>query len=383
MKKQAIGVLLYFLILLQACEYSPKWQTEMVDGENSSVGKFTSLALDSNGNPHITYYDEDNKKLKYAHKDMNGWHTETVGNTEDAGVIAVDSNNIPHISYRDSSNKYLKYGYRDSEGWHIETVDNKGLVSGYIAIALDANRQPHIVYVNNIQNILGHYQEQDYYRSELKYARKDATGWHIETADSTGWQSEILFLSLALDSHNNPHISYYSYTDLWPHARPGWGSLMYAHHDSSEWIVADINPDNEVSVGSYGCNSIALDSKNNIHISYYRVATYQGYDNNLMYILKDKLGWHIETVDSTAGVGAYTSLALDSNKKPHISYYDAGNKNLKYAFKDLFGWHLETVDSTDDVGSFTSIALDSQSNPHISYYDESNKDLKYTYLITK
>jgi hypothetical protein len=67
MKKPTLGVLLYFLILLQSCGYCSKWQTERVDGENSSVGQGTYLALDSNGNPHLSYYDESNKDLKYAH----------------------------------------------------------------------------------------------------------------------------------------------------------------------------------------------------------------------------------------------------------------------------------------------------------------------------
>jgi hypothetical protein len=301
-----------------------------------------------------------------------------VDSTGDAGVLAIDSSNILHISYRDNSKKYLKYGYRDSTGWHIETVDNGDLVSGYISIALDAIGQPHIVYVNNIKNAAGLYQEQDYYKSELKYARRDSAGWHIETALTTDWQTAILFLSLALDSHNTPHISYYCYTSLWPHSRPGWGRLMYAQNDSSEWIAADVDPDDELSVGKY--NSIAIDSENNIHISYFRATYYEDEKNNLKYALKDNSGWHIETVDSTAAVGEYTSLALDSNKHPHISYYDIGNEDLKYAFKDSSGWHLETVDSTGDAGSFTAIALDSNGNPHISYYDATNKDLKYAYL---
>jgi len=41
--------------------------------------------------------------------------------------------------------------------------------------------------------------------------------------------------------------------------------------------------------------------------------------------------WHNETVDSTGIVGHYTSIALDSSNSPHISYYDNAKVALKYA----------------------------------------------------
>jgi hypothetical protein len=41
--------------------------------------------------------------------------------------------------------------------------------------------------------------------------------------------------------------------------------------------------------------------------------------------------WHIDTVDNVEGVGRYTSLDLDNNGLPHISYVNRLNGNLKYA----------------------------------------------------
>jgi hypothetical protein len=40
---------------------------------------------------------------------------------------------------------------------------------------------------------------------------------------------------------------------------------------------------------------------------------------------------------------------------------------LKYAVRIGGAWLTQTVDSAYNVGSYTSINIDSQGNPHISY----------------
>ena len=87
--------------------------------------------------------------------------------------------------------------------------------------------------------------------------------------------------------------------------------------------------------------------------------------------------WVIQTVDSIGIVGNGSSLALDSFNNPHITYYDSTNDDLKYASWTGSSWVIQTVDSTGDVGVDSSLALDSSDNPHISYHDFTNWDLKY------
>ena len=42
----------------------------------------------------------------------------------------------PHISYYDETNADLKYAYRDASGWHIQTVDSEGSVGTSTSLAL-------------------------------------------------------------------------------------------------------------------------------------------------------------------------------------------------------------------------------------------------------
>ncbi len=226
--------------------------------------------------------------------------------------------------------------------WQITVVDSTGQVGYHTSLALDSSDNPHISY-NDVTN------------ADLKYAWYDGT-WHTETVDSTGRVG--YYTSLALDSSDNPHISYYDDSN---------DDLKYAWYDGI-WRTETVD-----SMGDVGWNtSLALDSSDNPHISYNDVT-----NADLKYAWYDGT-WHTETVDSTGRVGYYTSLALDSSDNPRISYYDDTNDDLKYAWYDGT-WHTETVDSTGQVGYGTSLALDSSDNPHISYSDYTNGGLKYAW----
>jgi hypothetical protein len=357
--------LLFFIFLLLfsvtlITNASGLWVTETVDSAGD-VGLFTSIAVDSNNKAHISYSQYRwmppvgaSFDLRYATDASGSWVTETV----DSGYVGwftsvtTDSNNSVHISYLAPTNYVIKYATNASGSWDTQTVDNvqylPELSSEYTSIAMDSYNKVHISYVD----VFG-----------LKYATNfySPDSWFIQTVDSTGGMGS----SIAISSHVFPmHISYFAYN----------GDLKYATNASGSWVTQTV--DSAVYVilqfTSIENTSIATDSNNKVHISYYDAT-----NGDLKYATNTSGSWVIQTVDSAGNVGGYTSIAVDSNNKVHISYYDATNGDLKYATNTSGSWVTQTVDSEGDVGINTSIATDSNNKVHISYYDATNGDLKY------
>ncbi len=127
-------------------------------------------------------------------------------------------------------------------------------------------------------------------------------------------------------------------------------------------------------MGDY--SSLALDSNNKVHISYYNWAK-----ESLKYATNTSGSWVIRTVEGidsvTDDVGMYSSIAADSSDNVHIAYYDLTNGHLKYATNASGSWVTTTADRAADVGEFSSIAIGSDDKVHISYYDNDNGNLKY------
>ncbi len=135
--------------------------------------------------------------LFYAYFDGTNWHTELVDGVVRAGMtnsIAVDSHGRPHISYYDATNQNLKYAYRDSGGWHVQTIDSVGDVGAYNSLALDQSDRPHIAYCVWASRC-----------TNLKYVRFDGVAWQFQVVDST--DSPGAYSSIQIDSQGRPHVT--------------------------------------------------------------------------------------------------------------------------------------------------------------------------------
>jgi hypothetical protein len=179
------------------------WTTETADGSANFVGYDSSIALDAQGNPHVSHYDGTTGDLKYARKSGGVWTNETAdGSANLVGLYtsnALDAQGNLHVSYHDFTTGDLKYARKSGGVWTIETADGSAnSVGTYTSIALDAQGNPHVSYI-------------DATTGDLKYARKSAGVWTVETADGSA-NAVGYFSSIALDAQGNPHASYYDNT---------------------------------------------------------------------------------------------------------------------------------------------------------------------------
>lgn len=338
------------------------WRIETV--EAGYVGQHSSLALDSNGRPHISYYDFLNNDLKYAFKDGTDWHIETVDFMGYVGAytsLALDSNDRPHITYCLCDNDActtcddLRYAWHDGADWHFETVDGEFAdVGGYSSLAL-VDDQPHVSYY-------------DFDNGDLKYAYKDAGGSpHILTLDGAG--ADVgRFTSLGVDGDHR-YISYYDVTHE---------HLKYAHYDDvNGWTVETLDDTTYT-----GANTSLAVCK-----TYFPGAPRITYFSNgdLKYAHKYFFGnWAFAPLnDHSPGP---TSLALNDLCQVHVSYFELYNGDLEFTYQDASGWHTETVDDQGDAWPYwTSLALDAAGRPYISYYDDSFGDnefgLRFAYKV--
>lgn len=277
------------------------------------------------------------------------WAIETVDTIESMrsrSAVAVDPDGNPHAVYFKDDNLY--HAFFNGAGYTIEAIDT---ISSYNlayfpSIAIDASGVIHIAYSNG----------------DIKYATFDGDAWVGTTVMEnpnrkrfdSGFSSPgmpVGYTSIALDGAGLPHITCHngSLFDL---------ELYYFFFNGASWSQRAVIDDNVV-----GNSSLAIDSSNRPHVSYFTVS---GSSYTLRHATLTDGEWEISALDYIPNSGDFSSLALDASGTPQIAYYDGDDDDLAFTKKGE-DWSKEIVDSQGDAGELPSMVIDGEGNPHIAY----------------
>jgi len=336
-----------------------RWITEVVD-EGGELDKTSSIALDSDGNVHIAYFDDyeaDNAtrgRLCYAN-DVNGWNVTVVDNsTAMTGLnpsIALDSEGWVHIAYFDDTvgQKVLKYVKNVGGNWSvpIDLLPGTDDVGMYSSIAVDGEGTVHIAFY-------------DQGSKDLMYTNDRQGYWVPESIDDSHTVEGRV--SLALDSSGVPQVAYYSDD-----------GLMFAKRNATSWDSNVIDANNELGGGI----SLFVDAQDRSYITYHNEdLTLLKYANNI------GGAWNVTTIASEGDVGVDSVISVDQYGDEHIAYVEStGDGTLNYVERRSGIWMFQSVD-VEGCGDRISMAMDAMGRAHVSYYDPDSKDLLYATVVS-
>jgi hypothetical protein len=290
----------------------------------ASGANFSAMTLDSKQHPHLSWADYGTfagSKLRYARWDGAAWKIEAIPlNSEVIDFytsIALDENEYPTLSF---------YEYRGPRGtdisvrmrvvqwngkyWQALTIDGQNQSGKYNALATDSQGRVHLAYANVGAQTAG-----------IRYAVRDHGNWNVESIEDIRDAGKYLGAgaSVAVDKNDNPHVVYANNTDR---------SIRYAVRNGKSWIlekVADIR--RPVYVDRY---AIAVTEDGIPYIAYY-----DGGSGELRVAWRQGSQWISETVDGN-GAGFTSSMSIHDGQI-WVSYSDQSIGGVKVAHRALNG----------------------------------------------
>lgn len=408
LKKKYMSILIFsfsfFLILGSISVVKASfWVGEILDDTVKVVGE-TSIALDSNGNPHIGYIfeiDEHTTGIKYAHHDGGAWNKTEIDRIGGGGAsrgsisIALDNNDNPHFIYVDDD--YVYYTYYDGNTWIYYYVTSRAPISFGGLFADTCNRLEYLINSRSIAIGSSGKVHMTYTGCEDFLGMAVPTLYHsvfnglnfthnIRYQGGFSLPNNFYYLegpgALVLDNNGNAEIVYT--TSSKELGSPFRTQLNYYYYDGGGHTLKLYEVDNDF----IGRNiSAALDSSNDLHVSFDSV-------DSLMYgsfygIGSSAWGSSISTVTQD-NRDQYSSIALDSNGDPYIAFSKDSNVDpvetlLGYAYHYGSAWQTQDLTPliAGRLGSGASLVIESSSShKHISHIDRDTNVLWYTYTCS-
>lgn len=333
------------------------WKIEKIT-EPVATSVWSSLVMDAQGHPHVSYMIESPGKeynLKYAWNIGSGWQSQfvdTSGTATPVSSLALTGKGEPRIIYSFltdgwSANYKLKIASWSNSRWKVQPVPTGTNVTGEATLKLQRNGNPATVYCKFTDSSL----------KGLFYARMRGSTWTSEVADG---QEGLMYAMFRLDKYDRPHIVYRK-------AMPDMTmQVWYAWKDTAGWHKKLLD---EGYISFNG--GFALDKDGKAKIAY--VKAWNDYDRDLIY-WDEAISWKNETVMSGT-IAQFCDLALDKNGSPALTYCQLDQyfaaQSLHYVWKDGDTWKQEMIHKVGGgdaaIAEVTALAFDSKNVPHLTF----------------
>jgi len=190
------------------------WEIEAIGTGPVAYEFNVALAVHPGGEPALTYYDTAAAELRYAARTGGTWAIETVDADGDVGrysSLAFDAAGVPHVAYYElqtNTSGAIRYATLTADGWTVETIDTLSRVRpGFTgarriaSVAIDSAGVPHVAYSDE---------------AGLHYATRTSSGWDTTQVVTPGESPLGQLVSLAIDDSDRPHMTFFELTQADP-----------------------------------------------------------------------------------------------------------------------------------------------------------------------
>jgi phage terminase large subunit-like protein len=366
----ALGLLLF--VQAARAGWSPTKRLTWTSGSSY----YPAIAIDSNNHIHVVWYDDTpgNAEIYYKNSTNGGtsWSvgkrlTWTSGDSQ-GPAVAIDSNNEIHVVWYDETPGNTEIYYKRTTGGGTAWSASKRLTwnfgnSLFPTIGIDGDQSVYVVWHDYIA---------DNYEIYYKKSTDGGTTWSpIKRLTWTSGHS--FFPAIGIDSVNGIHV-------VWHDASPGNNEIYYKKSTDGG---ASWSPAKRLTWTSSDSTNpaIAINTKNYVHVVwqdnlpgqteiYFRRST----DTGVNWNAAKRLTW-------TSDHSQNPAMAVDKNGTIHIAWQDLtpGPWQIYYKKSTDGGttWSpLENLTGTPNVAGFPAIATDANNAIHVvwtEFVDDNNE----------
>lgn len=270
-------------------------------------------------------------------------------------LVACGGGGGSETSSPSNTNSTTNIGNPSKMNWILSIMDGAGDTGYGSSIAVDSNNKLHISYYDNtLPDADG----------KLKYATNVSGVWQTYTIDNG--QALGPKTSVVIDSNNKVHIGYSSLVNI---AGANSGYFKYATNVSGSWVTSTIE--------NGGNGIVGVDAAGHAFAVYYTNKSYNPTTYYLKYATNSSGSWQASTLIDGLSYDP-RAIAVDKNGKIYISYIDGqyidyytnSPVNAIGLMTNASGtWQSYILDSnpSGSIGDYSAIAFDSNNKVHVCY----------------